>query len=126
MENIWRKFEERLRKAASEKRVLEFCAAINTTEANKLFEKQEGHQDMFESCPSKTQINYCLLNGNQRTFGRYTKRQLMKSVSPNIKHWYDINRKQQEKVWAQEKYMGTTQRLHLKWFQLCQGLRRGK
>ena len=51
------------------KRILGFCAVINMTVGNTLFKKRTSHLVTYESCPLKSQVDYCLVRRNQRQFG---------------------------------------------------------
>ena len=42
-------------------RILEFCAAMNMTVRNTLFQKWASYLIFYESGPSKTQLDYCLI-----------------------------------------------------------------
>ena len=45
-------------------RSIEYCAARNITVGNKLFKKRASHLITYESGPSKTQVDYCLVEVN--------------------------------------------------------------
>ena len=66
----------------------EFCEATNMTVGNTLSKKRASHLATYESGPSKTQINNCLVRRQQNEAFEKYKSYLVKSLSPSISHWY--------------------------------------
>ena len=94
-------YGDEVRNKESEK-ILESLCTRNLTVAKTIFDKRAIHLVTYESGPSKTLVDYCLVRRNQRTFGRAI---LMSFYNDEIKRHLGI-------VCTQEKSVETTQRLY--------------
>ena len=94
-------YGDEVRNKESEK-ILESLCTMNLTVAKTIFDKRAIHLVTYESGPSKTLVDYCLVRRNQRTFGRAIR---MSFYNDEIKRHLGI-------VCTQEKSVETTQRLY--------------